>query len=154
MEIERKLAEMGLELPPAQTPAVNRATAVRIGNILFVGGHTPRMPDGSGLHPGKLGRDVTVEQGYEGAQLAMLNCLSSIKANIGDLDKVKRVAKLLCMVNSAPEFGDQPGVANGATDLLGNLYGARGAHARSAVGMGALPGANCIEIEMIVEVED
>ena len=154
MEVEKKLAEMGLELPSPQTPAPNRATAVRIGNILFVGGHTPGMPDGTALNPGKLGRDVTVEQGYQGAQRAMLNCLSSIKANIGDLDKVKRVAKLLCMVNSAPDFGDQPKVANGATDLLGNLYGERGAHARSAVGMGALPNGACIEIEMIVEVED
>ncbi len=153
MEVEKKLAEMGLELPSASTSPQHRAGAVRVGNVLFVGGHTPSMPDGSRLHPGKLGRDVTVEQGYEAAQRAMLNCLASVKAEIGDLDKVKRVAKLLCMVNSMPEFGDQPKVANGATDLLGNLYGERGRHARSAVGMGALPNSSCIEIEMILEVE-
>ena len=111
------------------------------------------MPDGSRLHAGKLGRDVTVEQGYEAAQRAMLNCLADVKAEIGNLDKVKRVAKLLCMVNSAPDFGQQPQVANGATDLLSKLYGERGTHARSAVGMGALPNGSCIEIEMILEVE-
>ncbi len=154
MEIEKKLAQMGLELPPPSVPIANFVTAVRTGNILFVAGHVPRMPDGSFLNPGKLGRDVTVQQGYQSAQRAMLNCLSSIKASIGDLDKVKRVVKLLCMVNSAPDFGEQPRVANGASDLLVNLYGERGRHARSAVGMGALPFSNCIEIEMIVEVED
>jgi enamine deaminase RidA (YjgF/YER057c/UK114 family) len=114
------------------------------------------MPDGGMLHPGKLGQDVTVEQGYEAAQRVMLNCLGSLKGEIGDLDKVTRVVKLLCMVNSAPGFGDQPRVANGATDLLGNLYGDRGRHARSAVGLEKGTGQNsaCIEIEMIVEIQD
>jgi len=156
MEIERKLAEMGLELPPATVPPAHRSSAVRTGNLVFVGGHVPRMPDGSMLHPGKVGRDVTIEQGYEAAQRVMLNCLGSLKAEIGDLDKVTRVVKLLCMVNSIPGFGDQPRVANGATDLLGNLYGERGRHARSAVGLekGEGPNSACIEIEMIVEVED
>ena len=154
MEIEKKLTEMGLDLPPPPTQGGNYVPWVRTGNLLFVAGHVPRMPDGSLLHPGKLGRDVTVEQGYESAQRCMLNCLSSIKAGLSDLDKVKRVVKLLCMVNSAPDFGDQPRVANGASDLLVNLYGDRGRHARSAVGMGALPSNVCIEVEMIVEVED
>ena len=154
MEVEKKLTAMGLELPPLSIPVANYVTAVRTGNILFVAGHVPRMPDGSLLNRGKLGQDVTIEQGYDSARLAMLNCLSSIKASLGDLDKVKRVVKLLCMVNSAPEFGDQPKVANGASDLLVNLYGENGRHARSAVGMGSLPSNVCVEIEMILEIAD
>ena len=149
MEIENKLKAMGLELPAAGTPPPGRAGAVRVGNILFVGGHTAG-PE----HRGKLGADITVEQGYDGAKGAALSCLADVKALIGDLDKVKRVAKLLCMVNSAPDFGQQPLVANGATDLLSELYGDAGAHARSAVGMAALPNQACIEIEMILEIED
>jgi enamine deaminase RidA (YjgF/YER057c/UK114 family) len=149
MEVENKLKAMGLELPaPAPAPP-GRAGAVKVGNILFVGGHTPGR-----MHHGKLGAEVTVEQGYEAARQACLNCLTDVKSVIGDLDKVKRVAKLLCMVNSAPDFGRQPQVANGATDLLRQLYGDAGAHARSAVGMAALPNGACIEIEMIMEVED
>ena len=154
MDTEKALAAMGHELPTTPTPMANYVPAVRTGNLLFVAGHVPRMPDGSYLYPGKLGRDVTVEQGYQATQRAMLNCLSSIKASVGDLDKVRRVVKLLCMVNSAPEFGDQPKVANGASDLLVSLYGDRGRHARSAVGMASLPNGICVEVEMIVEVED
>ena len=149
MEVENKLKAMGLDLPAAGPPPPGRAGAVKVGNILFVGGHTPGQ-----MHIGKLGEEITVEQGYEAARLACLNCLADVKAVIGDLDKVKRVAKLLCMVNSAPDFGQQPQVANGATDLLSQLYGEAGAHARSAVGMAALPSGACIEIEMIMEVED
>ena len=154
MEIENKLKGMGLELPATTTPLANYVSSVRTGNLLFVAGHVGRMPDGTFLYPGRLGQDVTIEQGYESARQSMLNCLSSIKAAIGDLDRVKRVVKLLCMVNSAPGFGDQPSVANGASDLLVSLYGDRGRHARSAVGMGGLPRNVCIEVEMIVEVED
>ena len=149
MEVENKLKAMGLDLPAAGAPPPGRAGAVKIGNILFVGGHTPGP-----AYRGKLGAGFTVEQGYDGARQACLNCLADVKAVIGDLDKVKRVAKLLCMVNSAPDFGQQPLVANGATDLLSQLYGDAGAHARSAVGLAALPNGACIEIEMILEVED
>ena len=149
MEIENKLKSMGLTLPDTSPPPPGRAGAVRIGNILFVGGHTPG-PD----HRGKLGAEISIEQGYEGARQACLNCLADVKGVIGDLDKVKRVAKLLCMVNCTPDFGQQPQVANGATELLSALYGDAGAHARSAVGMGSLPNGACIEIEMILEIED
>lgn len=149
MEVENKLKAMGLELPAPSPAPPGRAGAVRVGNILFVGGHTPGQK-----YAGKLGDGFSVEQGYEAARQACLNCLADVKAVIGDLDKVKRVAKLLCMVNSAPDFGRQPQVANGATDLLSHLYGDAGAHARSAVGMAALPNGACIEIEMIMEVED
>ena len=149
MEVENKLKAMGLELPAAGSSPPGRAGAVKVGNILFVGGHTPGQ-----MHRGKLGAEINVEQGYEAARQACLNCLADVKAVIGDLDKVKGVAKLLCMINSAPDFGQQPQVANGATDLLSQLYGEAGAHARSAVGMAALPNGACIEIEMIMEVED
>ena len=153
MRIEQKLEEMGLKLPPTPVPGANYVPTVRTGNLLFVAGHIARMPDGTMVNPGKLGKDVTVEKGYESAKCAMLNCLASIKAALGDLDKVKRVVKLLCMVNAAPDFGEQFLVANGASDLLVSLYGDAGRHARSAVGMGSLPRNSCIEIEMIVEVE-
>ena len=110
MDVENKLKAMGLELPAAGAPPPGRAGAVKIGNILFVGGHTPGP-----AYRGKLGAGFTVEQGYDGARQACLNCLADVKAVLGDLDKVKRVAKLLCIVNSAPDFGQQPLVANGAT---------------------------------------
>ena len=149
MKVENKLKEMGLELPAAGSPPPGRAGAVKVGNILFVGGHTAGQE-----HKGKLGADITVEQAYVAARQACLSCLADVKAAIGDLDNVKRVAKLLCMVNCTPDFGQQPAVANGATDLLSALYGDSGAHARSAVGMASLPNGACIEIEMILEVAD
>ena len=106
------------------------------------------------MHLGKLGSDLTIEQGYDCARQTMLNLLATLKNELGDLDKIKRVVKLLCMVNCAPDFGDPPKVANGGSDLLVELYGEAGRHARSAVGMGSLPFGMPIEIEMIVEVED
>ena len=148
MEVENKLKAMGLELPATAPPPPGRAGAVKVGNILFVGGHTPGQ-----MHRGKLGAEITVEQGYEAARQACLNCLADVKAVIGDLDKVKGVAKLLCMINAAPDFGDTPKVANGASDLLISLYGEAGRHARSAVGMVTLPSGMAVEIEMVVEVE-
>ena len=154
MEAERKLANLGLELPVTPVPLANYVPAVRTGNLLFLAGHVPRMADGIDLHPGKLGVGVSIEEGYNAARQAALNCLSTIKATTGDLDKVVRVVKLLCMVSCAPEFVDQSGVANGASDLLVELYGDRGRHARSAVGMSSLPGNHCVEVEMVVEVAD
>ncbi len=152
MAVEEKLIEMGLELGPVGTPVANYIPAVQTGNLLYVAGHIAGKPDGSVLNPGKVGRDVTEEQGYESAKLAMLNCLASIKLTLGDLDKVKRVVKLLVMVNADPEFDRHFVVANGASDLLVELYGDSGRHARSAVGMSGLPRKSCVEIEMIVEV--
>ena len=154
MEVEKKLEQMGLKLDAVPPPAGNYVRTVRTGNLLFVAGHTARLEDGTEVHPGKLGREVTIEQGYEAAQRTMLNCLTTIKTAIGDLDKVKQVIKLLCMINAIPDFGEHPKVANGASDLLIELYGDRGRHVRAAVGMGSLPFGCCIEIEMLVEVED
>jgi enamine deaminase RidA (YjgF/YER057c/UK114 family) len=113
MEVENKLKAMGLELPAAGVPPPGRAGAVKIGNILFVGGHTPGP-----AYRGKLGAGFTVEQGYDGARQACLNCLADVKAVIGDLDKVKRVAKLLCMVNSAPDFGSKAASHLGDATIL------------------------------------
>ena len=154
-EIEDKLKELGYELPPSRrSGAANLVPAVRTGNLVYLSGAGPGLPEGGLLHVGKLGSDLSVEQGYDCARQTMLNLLTNLKGEIGDLDKVKRVVKLLCMVNAAPDFGDTPRVANGASDLLVNLYGDRGRHARSAVGMATLPGGMPVEIEMIVEVED
>jgi enamine deaminase RidA (YjgF/YER057c/UK114 family) len=154
MQVEQKIANLGLELVAPSAPLANFVQTVRTGNLLFVAGHLPRQPDGNVLNAGKVGREVTVEQGYESARLAAINCLASIKAATGDLDKVKRVVKLLVMVNADPEFDQHFVVANGASDLLVELYGDSGRHARSAVGMGGLPRGSCVEVEMIVEVAD
>ncbi len=155
MEIESKLNDLGYQLPPPQRSAVGTfIPAVRTGNLVFLSGHGAGLPEGGFLHLGKLGADLTIEQGYDCARQVMLNLLASLKEEVGDLDKVRRVVKLLCMINSAPDFGDTPKVANGASDLLVKLYGEAGQHARSAVGMATLPSGMPVEIEMVVEVED
>lgn len=152
MQIEQKIAAMGVQLVAPSAPLANFVQTQRTGNLLFVAGHLPRQPNGNVLFPGKVGRDVTVEQGYDAARLAAINCLASIKDAIGDLDRVKQILKLLVMVNADPEFDRHFVVANGASDLLVELYGESGRHARSAVGMGGLPRGSCVEVEMIVEV--
>ena len=155
MEVEKKLAEMGLALPPAPTPVANYVPAVRAGNLLFISGHGPDLVKDGKIHyiRGKLGKDLTVEQGYDAAKQVTLNILQSIKGAIGDLDKVRRIVKVLGFVNCTEDFPDQPKVINGASDLLVALYGERGRHARSAVGMYQLPFGIAVEIEMVVEVE-
>jgi enamine deaminase RidA (YjgF/YER057c/UK114 family) len=153
MTPEERLQELGLEIPEPPPAVGNYVGAVRVGNILFVSGHGP-FKDGEPTFIGKLGRDLDVEEGQQSAQLVMLNMLASIKAEIGELDRVARVVKLLCLVNSDPEFGDQPKVANGASDLLVAIFGEdRGKHARSAIGMGALPFGISVEIEGIFELK-
>ena len=155
MEIEKKLKGLGYELPPSRaSTAGNYVSSVRTGNLVYTAGHGAGLPGGGFLHLGKLGAGLTIEQGYDCARQTMLNLLTSLKEELGDLDKVKRVVKLLCMINCTPEFGDTPKVANGASDLLVSLYGDAGRHARSAVGMNSLPFGMPVEIEMIVEVED
>jgi enamine deaminase RidA (YjgF/YER057c/UK114 family) len=152
MKIEEKLTQMGLALPTPAAPAGNYVGAVRAGNLLFVSGHGPRR-QGEAYITGKVGRDLTTEQAYEAAKVVMLNCLASVKREIGDLDRVKRIVKLLGMVNCTEDFTEQPKVINGASDLLVALYGEAGRHARSAVGMQQLPMSIPVEIEMIIEVE-
>ena len=154
MTPEEALEQMGLEIPPVPPAVGNYVGAVRVGNILFVSGHGP-FKDGKPIFIGKLGRDLSVEEGQQSAQLVALNMLASIKAEIGDLDRVARVAKLLCLVNSDPEFGEQPTVANGASDLFVRIFGEeRGRHARSAIGMGALPFGISVEIEGVFELTE
>jgi enamine deaminase RidA (YjgF/YER057c/UK114 family) len=152
MQIETKLKEMGVELPPAVTPVANYVPAARTGNLVFLSGHGPLKEDGS-LITGKLGSDLTIEQGYEAARRIAIGLLGSLKAQIGDLDKVKRVVKLLGLVNCTSDFKDQPKVINGASDFFVEVFADKGKHARSAVGTNALPMNIAVEIEMIVEVE-
>jgi enamine deaminase RidA (YjgF/YER057c/UK114 family) len=152
MKAEEKLKDMGLELPGAPQPVANYLPLVRTGNLVFLSGHGPVRKDGSRI-TGKLGADLSLKEGYNAARQVALGLLASLKSEIGDLDKVRRIVKLLGMVNCTPEFSDQPNVINGASDLLVALFAERGKHARSAVGMNALPGNIAIEIEMIVEVQ-
>jgi enamine deaminase RidA (YjgF/YER057c/UK114 family) len=151
MTPEERLRELGHELGAAPLPIANYVGAVRSGNLVFLSG---KGPDRGGRRPqGKLGRELTVEQGCEAARDCALNLLAALREEIGDLSRVKRIVKLLGMVNSTPDFGEQPKVINGASDLLVSVFGDGGKHARSAVGMSALPNSIPVEIEMIVEVE-
>jgi enamine deaminase RidA (YjgF/YER057c/UK114 family) len=149
---EARLRELGIEIPAPPPPVANYVGAVRVGDILFVSGHGP-YEDGEYRYLGKLGRDLDVEAGRASARLVMINFLASVRAELGSLDRVERIVKLLVMVNSAPDFGDQPQVANGASDLLVEIFGEeRGKHGRSAVGMGALPMGISVEIEGVLQV--
>ena len=152
-QVEAKLEALGLTLPAPPSPFANYVLAVTVGNLVFLSGHGPTR-DGTPVLTGKVGAERTVEEGYEAAQLTMLNCLSTLRQEIGDLDRVERIVKLLGMVNSTEEFGQHPRVINGASDLLVELYGERGRHARSAVGMQSLPRGITVEIEMIVQIEE
>lgn len=152
MTPEAKLQDLGLVLPEPPKPVATYVGAVQVGSVLFVSGHGP-VKDGEHLFIGKLGRDMDVAEGKEAAQLVALNMLATVKAHLGDLDQVRRVVKLLCLVNSSPDFRRQPEVANGASDLFVEIFGKeRGSHARSAIGMGALPFGIAVEIEGIFDV--
>ena len=152
MSTKDRLKELGITLPQVPEPLGNYVDAVRTGNLLFLSGKGPRKAEG-GASIGKLGQDVTVEQGYQDARSIGLILLAVIEKEVGDLDRVNRVVKVLGMVNSAPDFGDQPKVINGCSDLFVDVFGDKGRHARSAVGMCALPGNITVEIEVIIEVE-
>jgi enamine deaminase RidA (YjgF/YER057c/UK114 family) len=131
----------------------NYVSSVRTGNLLFLAGHGPVMTGGKPSMTGKVGRDLSVEQGYQAAREVGLNLLATTRAALGSLDRVKRVVKVLGMVNSADGFGDQPKVINGFSDLMVEVFGENGRHARSAVGMAELPVGIPVEIEMVLEVE-
>ena len=151
-QIEDKLKAMGIELPAPGKPGGNYVSAVRTGNLVYLAGVGPRQANGE-LVIGKLGRDLTVEQGYEAAKWCAVSMLGNLRTEIGDLDKVVRFVKLLGMVNSDPDFTQPPAVVNGCSDLLVELYGERGKHARSAVGLATLPNGMAVEIEAVIEVE-
>ncbi|BAS28052.1 RidA family protein [Limnochorda pilosa] len=152
MAVEARLQEMGLRLPEAPAPMAAYVPAVRAGNLVFISGQGP-IRDGQPAYRGKVGSDLKEEDGREAARLAILNALAVLKAEVGDLERVRRIVKLLGWVNSAPGFERQPFVINGASELLEHLFGERGRHARSAVAANELPFGIPVEIEMIAEVE-
>ena len=153
MKTEARLKQLGISLALPVQPVANYVNAVRTGNLLYLAGKGPGLP-GKPAPSGKVGRDFTVEQAYQCARDTGLSLISVMKAELGDLDRVKRIVKVLGMVNGTPEFGQQPEVINGCSDLFVEVFGERGKHARSAVGMGSLPRGIPVEIEVIVEVED
>jgi enamine deaminase RidA (YjgF/YER057c/UK114 family) len=148
VQIEKRLEELGLTLPTAATPVATYVRYVQTGNLLYVSGTGPTKDQPAG----KLGAELTIEEGYEVAKNVGLSIISTVKEALGDLDRVKRVVKLLGMVNSTPDFADQPKVINGCSDLFVEVFGEAGRHARSAVGFVALPGQIPVEIEVIFEI--
>jgi enamine deaminase RidA (YjgF/YER057c/UK114 family) len=149
---EKCLNELGITLGTPPAPVANYQPAVRTGNLLFISGQSC-IVNNRALFNGKVGRELTPKEGYEAARIATVNCLAIIKATLGSLDRVKRVVKLFGIVNSAPGFNEQPGVINGASDLLVQIFGENGAHARTAVGTNELPSDLPVEVEMIVEIK-
>ncbi len=152
-QAEQKLKELGLQLPAASKPIANYVKYVRTGNLLFLAGHGPTKADGTNI-TGKVGKDLTIEQGYEAAKITALSLLATLKDALGgDLSKVKRIVKVNGYVNCLPDFTEQPKVINGCSDLLVAVFGEKGKHARAAMGMVALPNNIAVEIELVVEVE-
>ena len=152
MRIEARLEELGITLPTVGPPMGTYVHAAQTGNLLFLSGKGPRPVDGKRPR-GKVGREYTIEQAYQHARTVGLDLLAVMKSELGSLERVKRVVKVLGMVNAVPEFEDPPKVINGCSDLFVEVFGERGRHARSAVGMATLPMGIPVEIECIVEVE-
>jgi enamine deaminase RidA (YjgF/YER057c/UK114 family) len=152
-DAETKLKEKGIVLTPPSSPVANYVNAVRVGNLLFLAGKGPQKADNTYI-TGKVGKDLTIEQGYEAARLTAIAHLAVLKNELGSLNKVKRIVKVLGMVNCTEDFKDQPKVINGYSDFMVEIFGEKGKHARSAVGMIALPFNMAVEVEVIVEVED
>lgn len=146
-----KLKELNLELPKGNPPAANYAPIVRTGNLVFTAGQTPRK-NGSAVFVGKVGAELTLEEGYQAAVLCTLNCLGNINSLCGGLDQIRKIVKVTCFIASAPDFYSQARVADGVTDLLAKLFEDEGIPARSAVGMAVLPGNVPVEVEMVVEM--
>ncbi len=151
-DAETKLKAMKIELPVLSKPLANYVHVVRSGNLLFLAGKGPSKSDGTYI-TGKVGKDLTIEKGSEAARLTAINQLAVLKAELGSLNKVKRIIKVLGMVNCEADFKDHPKVINGFSDLLVEVFGEKGKHARSAVGMCSLPNNMAVEIELIVEIE-
>lgn len=151
MGAEARLAELGITVPDVVPPVAAYVPTVRTGNLVFTSGQLP-MSEGAMPAVGKVGGSVTPEQGYDAARQSALNALAAVKAEIGSLDAVKRVVKVVVFVASTPHFTGQPQVANGASEFLGEVFGDAGKHARSAVGVSGLPLDAPVEVELIVEV--
>jgi enamine deaminase RidA (YjgF/YER057c/UK114 family) len=153
MGAEDRLAQLKLELPPAPKPVATYVTALRVDDMLYVSGHGPLRSDGT-MITGRLGDDMDVPAGMVAARQTGLAILATLRAHLGSLDRVVQLVKSLGMVNSTPDFGDQPRVINGYSDLMKDVFGDAGVGTRSAVGMGALPGGIAVEIEAIFQVKD
>lgn len=152
-DAEAKLKELKIELPLIGKPIANYVHVVRSGNLLFLAGKGPSDAQGIFI-TGKVGKDLTIEQGQQAARLTAINQLAVLIAELGNLNKVKRIVKVLGMVNCEPDFKDHPKVINGFSDLIVEIFGEKGKHARSAVGMCSLPMNMAVEIELIVEIQD
>ncbi|GIO08054.1 hypothetical protein J31TS6_40820 [Brevibacillus reuszeri] len=150
--IETRLEALGLVLPPGPTPMGNYVTCATVGEILYTSGASCFV-DGKPIFTGRVGAELTKEQGYEASRVTVLNLLSMIKAHIGELDRIERIVKVLGLVNSSLDFFEQPQVINGASDLLVEIFGEAGKHARSALGTSSLPVNIPVEIEMIVQLK-
>ncbi len=153
VDAEANLASLAIELPVPSAPVANYVHLTRSGNLLFLSGKGPKKSDGKNM-VGKLGLDLTVEEGYEAARIAAINQLGVLKSELGDLNRVKRIVKVKGMVNAILDFKDHSKVINGYSDLMVAVFGEQGRHARAAVGVGSLPGNMAVEVEMIVEVID
>jgi enamine deaminase RidA (YjgF/YER057c/UK114 family) len=152
MSVEDKLSTLGLKMPNSPVPVGNYLPACRVGNLVFTSGQTARI-DGVRRYVGKVGKEIKTEEAYLSARDAALNCLACVKLVIGSLDRVKRIVKVLGFVNCVDGYEQQPAAINGASDLLEKLFGEAGKHARSAIGVNALPSNVSVELEMIVEVD-
>jgi len=152
-QIDKRLAELGITLPVPAKPVANYVGWVRTGNLVFTAGQVP-LKDGKIEYQGKLGKDYTVEQGAQAARICAINVVAQLKDAVGgDLDRIKRIVKVVGFVNGVPDFADHPKVVNGASDLLVEIFGDKGRHARSAVGSGSLPVTVAVEVEAVAEVE-
>ena len=151
--VESRLAELGYTLPDPPAPIGNYLPASRSGNIMWMAGVGSGRADGSRIS-GKLGADLTVEQGYEAARWCALNLLARMKAELGDLDRVTSILKVVGMVNSSPDFGEQAKVVDGASDLFVELFGDAGRHSRSAPGMAVLPGNTAVIVDCVIEITE
>lgn len=152
MSFEAKLTEMGIVVPEAPKPVAAYVPAVQVGDIIYTSGQIPFV-DGQIKYKGKLGKDVTIEQGYDAARVCVINALAAVKSLAGSLDNIEKIIKVVGFVNSAPGFTDQPKVINGASELLAEVFGEAGAHARSAVGVAELPIDSAVEVELIVKLK-
>jgi len=154
MSIEAKIKELGIVLPNSPAPVANYLPVVRTGNLIYLSGMgQPPSLDGKEFL-GKLGKDLSIEEGYQAARLTGINILARLQGYLSDLEKVSRIVKVLSMVNASPDFFDPPAVTNGCSDLLVEVFGDKGKHARSAIGVASLPNNWPIEIEIIAEISD
>ncbi|HAE33333.1 MAG TPA: hypothetical protein DCF86_05770 [Dehalococcoidia bacterium] len=153
-KIESRLQELGITLPDSPAPLANYVPVVRTGNLIYLSGVGPMAKSDGSEYRGKLGDNLSVDEGYDAARLTAVNLIARLKGYLGDLDRVTQIVKLLSMVNATPDFIEPPAVSNGCSDLLVEVFGDRGRHARSAIGVATLPGGIPIEIELIAEISD